>query len=115
MRLYGGKSPDDVQDLTPDELTSKKHEVISTIRTLFNEGLPFFTKDAICSLVQQIDDTNSQLRAGQSLSDHHRKFRLSTLQGHVVEVDVETGASWGFGPVKSVMYMQYLYASRAED
>lgn len=106
MSFYGGKDPDEVHDLTPDELTSKTHEVASTVRALFQEGLPFFTKDAIRALVQQIDDTNSQIRAGQLLSDHHRKFRLPTLQGHHVEVDVETGACWRYNPVKSVMYME---------
>lgn len=107
MNVYGGKDPLEAHDLTPEELTSKMHEVAASIQALFENGVPFYTKERIRDLVRQIDETNSALQSGKSLSDATCKFRLPALQGDDVAVDVETGSTWEFDGVKSVMYMDY--------
>lgn len=106
MHLHCWKIPDQGWDrnLTKDQITARLRETAAAVRALYNKGLPFFTKNNIRDLVCQIDDTNARLEAGESIFNGACNFRLPTLQGEIVEVDVETGSSLDWMPEKPVMY-----------
>lgn len=106
MHLHAGKIHDQGWDrnLTEDQITARLRETAAAVRALYNKGLPFFTKNNIRDLVRQIDDTNARLKAGESIFNGVCKFRLPTLQGDIVEVDVETGSTLDWIPEKPVMY-----------
>lgn len=106
MHTYTGKLPDQGWDrnLTEDQVTARLRETAAAVRSLYNKSLPFFTKNHIRDLVRQIDDTNARLKGGESIFNGACKFRLPTLQGDIVEVDVETGSTLNWYPEKPVMY-----------
>lgn len=86
-------------------------QVATTVRALYNEGVPFFTKESLRDLVRQIDETNAKYRLGHSLSDGSHSFRLPTLQEDVVEVKVETGSPY-FQSETCLKYIQMCHLKK---
>lgn len=90
----GTESEEDPWNLSlpEDEILARKIKIKQAkefIATLYASGKPIFTKDAIQSLVSQIDDSNSKIKGGELSQEF---FSVPGLDNNTVEVVVKTGS-----------------------
>lgn len=110
FELYTGKDDPRNYDLTDDEIATRGsdlQEAAKTLRAMYRDGAPFFTKDAIRKLVRQIDNSNSGIEHGkESREGRPRYFSIEGLDGKTVEIENETGTTqrWDTN-LERVMYV----------
>lgn len=98
--LVTNKSRPEFWELTTRERNAELKKVKANIKTLYDKGIPFFTKDAIQNVHQQLKDCIAQ---GQG------KISVKGLDGNVVEFGVEIGQVYKFIkiPEPDLEYVRY--------
>ncbi|KUI68448.1 hypothetical protein VM1G_04348 [Cytospora mali] len=92
LYLYLGTDDDTKYLVTEEDLNDKEAVRLQTqleIRTLYQNGVPCFSRSAIQNLVHQIDDTNLRVNNGEPAE--FLKFQIPTINGGTAEIEVETG------------------------
>lgn len=80
--------------LTEEELDDREAvrlQIQSEILTLYQNGVPCFSRSAIQNLVHQIDDTNLKINNGEPAES--LKFIIPKVNGSTAEIEVETGTT----------------------
>ncbi|KUI60303.1 hypothetical protein VP1G_07521 [Cytospora mali] len=81
-------------DLTPTELSAREvdaRQVAGTVRELYTNGIPFFTRSAIRALVRQIDCATQLYQDEGASAINGQKFTIQAVDGKTVELDVQIG------------------------
>lgn len=79
----------------PEDVAKKIAKAISTIRVMYDEGVPLYTKETLSNVSQQIEDVKN----GRS------KIYVKGLDGGTVEFNIETGLVIGLTSKPDLEYV----------
>lgn len=81
-------------DLSHTELLAREVEtrqVARTVRELYKDGIPFFTRSAIRALVRQIDCATRLYQDEGASAIHGQKLSIQAVDGKIAELDIQIG------------------------
>jgi hypothetical protein len=92
FRVYRGKSLRPEYDLTALEREARvpmRQAAFERLRELYNQGVPFFSKDVFRHVVAQLDHCRANPRAPDDAQPH--VISIPAIDGTTVELELETG------------------------
>lgn len=83
--------------LSPAEIAGEASDISSRILAFYHAGEPFYSKETICDISQQLANPENQ------------KVSIKALDGVVVDFDIETGKSYNGHWSDGQDFMMYVY------